>query len=172
MGFGSYFKTTAATQRKLGVEAFKRSDIELGENVSRTEVLFNNIGAIVLSWTDTEIKARVPHRHLFGIGKPGQFNADLSTGPLVIRRGSWDMLPDGTCCSPKKWITLEAGTFTIEAKGMPFDPNFHRAVTTSEDGDGADDTVVQDLRKGYLLNGRLLREAWVAVKRSAEGSSS
>ena len=118
-GFGSFIKTTEATQPKLGVEAFKRSQIELGENVSRTEVLFNNIGAIVISWTDTEIKARVPHRHLFGIGKPGQFSADLSTGPLVIRRGSWDLLPDGTCCTPKQWVTLEAGTFTIEAKGMP-----------------------------------------------------
>jgi len=118
-GFGAFIKTTEATQPKLGVEAFKRSQIELGENVSRTEVLFNNIGAVVLSWTDTEIKARVPRRHLFGIGKPGQFNTDLSTGPLVIRRGSWDLLPDGTCCTPKKWVTLEAGTFTIEAKGMP-----------------------------------------------------
>ncbi len=118
-GFGSFIKTTEATQPGLGEGAFKRNQIELGENVSRTEVLFNNIGAIVLSWTDTEIKARVPHRHLFGIGKPGQFNADLSTGPLVIRRGSWDLLPDGTCCTPKKWLTLEAGTFTIEAKGMP-----------------------------------------------------
>lgn len=118
-GFGSFIKTTEATQPGLGEGAFKRNQIELGENVSRTEVLFNNIGAIVISWTDTEIKARVPHRHLFGIGKPGQFNADLSTGPLVIRRGSWDILPDGTCCTPKKWLTLEAGTFTIEAKGMP-----------------------------------------------------
>jgi hypothetical protein len=118
-GFGSFIKTTEATQPKLGVEAFKRSQIELGENVSRTEVLFNNIGAIVVSWTDTEITARVPHRHLFGIGKPGQFSADLSTGPLVIRRGSLYILPDGTCCTPKKWLTLEAGTFTIEAKGMP-----------------------------------------------------
>lgn len=118
-GFGSFIKSTEATQPGLGEGAFKRDQIELGENVSRTEVLFNNIGAIVLSWTDTEIKARVPHRHLFGIGKPGQFNADLSTGPLVIRRGSWDILPDGSCCTPKKWLTLEAGTFTIEAKGMP-----------------------------------------------------
>ena len=118
-GFGSFIKSTEATQPGLGEGAFKRDQIELGENVSRTEVLFNNIGAIVLSWTDTEIKARVPHRHLFGIGKPGQFNTDLSTGPLVIRRGSWDILPDGSCCTPKKWLTLEAGTFTIEAKGMP-----------------------------------------------------
>ena len=118
-GFGSFIKTTEATQPGLGEGAFKRNQIELGENVSRTEVLFNNIGAIVVSWTDTEIKVRVPHRHLFGIGKPGQFSADLSTGPLILRRGSWDLLPDGTCCTPKKWLTLEAGTFTIEAKGMP-----------------------------------------------------
>jgi hypothetical protein len=87
--------------------------------VSRTEVLFNNVAAVVISWTDTEIKARVPRRHLFGIGKPGGFNPDLSTGPLVVRRGSWDILPDGTCCTPKKWMTVEAGTFTIEAKGFP-----------------------------------------------------
>lgn len=118
-GFGSFIKTTEATQPGLGEGAFKRNQIELGENVSRTEVLFNNIGAIVESWTDTEIKARVPHRHLFGIGKPGQFNTDLSTGPLIVRRGSWDVLPDGSCCTAKKWLTLEAGTFTIEAKGMP-----------------------------------------------------
>ncbi|MDF0644516.1 MAG: IPT/TIG domain-containing protein [Nitrospira sp.] len=118
-GFGTFIKTTEATQPGLAEGAFKLHQMELGENVSRTEVLFNNIGAIVVSWTDTEIKVRVPHRHLFGIGKQGQFNPDLSTGPLVIRRGSWDMLPDGTCCTAKKWLTLEAGTFTIEAKGMP-----------------------------------------------------
>jgi hypothetical protein len=118
-GFGTFIKTTEATQPKLGVEAFKRSQMELGENVSRTEVLFNGIGAIVLSWADTEIKARVPHRHLFGIGKPDGFSPDLSSGPLVVRRGSWDILPDGSCCTAKKWVTLEAGTFTIEAKGLP-----------------------------------------------------
>jgi len=118
-GFGAFIKTTEATQPGLGEGAFKRNQIELGENVSRTEVLFNGIGAIVLSWTDQEIKARVPRRHLFGIGKPGQFDTDLSTGPLIIRRGSWDLLPDGACCTDKKWLTLEAGTFTIEAKGLP-----------------------------------------------------
>ena len=79
-GFGSFIKTTEATQPGLGEGAFKRNQIELGENVSRTEVLFNNIGAIVVSWTDTEIKVRVPHRHLFGIGKPGQFSPTFRPG--------------------------------------------------------------------------------------------
>ncbi len=92
-------------------------------NVSRTEVLFNGTAALVQSWTDEEIVVQVPHRNLYGIGKKGEFFDNLATGPLVIRRGSWDLLPDGTCCSPKKWVTFEAGPFTIEAKGLP-DPSY------------------------------------------------
>jgi hypothetical protein len=118
-GFGTFLKTTEASKMGMTKDIYKRNSPTLEENVSRTEVLFSNVAAVVLSWTDTEIKVRVPRRHLFGMGKPGEFNADLSTGPLVVRRGSWDILPDGGCCTPKKWLTLEAGTFTIEAKGFP-----------------------------------------------------
>lgn len=118
-GFGSFLKTSEASKMGMTKDIYKRNSPTLEENVSRTEVLFNNVAAVVISWTDTEIKVRVPRRHLFGIGKPGEFTPDLSTGPLVVRRGSWDILPDGTCCTPKKWMTLEAGTFTIEAKGFP-----------------------------------------------------
>ena len=118
-GFGSFLKTSEASKMGMTKDIYKRNSPTLEENVSRTEVLFNNVAAVVISWTDTEIKVRVPRRHLFGIGKPGEFSPDLSTGPLVVRRGSWDILPDGTCCTPKKWMTLEAGTFTIEAKGFP-----------------------------------------------------
>lgn len=118
-GFGNFLKTTEASKMGMTKDIYKRNSPTLEENVSRTEVLFSNVAAVVISWTDTEIKVRVPRRHLFGIGKPGEFNPDLSTGPLVVRRGSWDILPDGTCCTPKKWLTMEAGTFTIEAKGFP-----------------------------------------------------
>lgn len=118
-GFGNFLKTAEPSKGGMTKDIYKGNSTTLEENVSRTEVLFSNVAAIVISWTDTEIKARVPHRHLFGVGKPGEFNPDLSTGALVVRRGSWDILPDGTCCTPKKWLTLEAGTFTIEAKGLP-----------------------------------------------------
>jgi hypothetical protein len=124
VGFGSFLKTAEHAYLGLNQGAYKRrEDIELGENVSRTEVLFSNVAAQVMSWTDTEIVVRVPHRHLYGLGKRNEFFNELATGLLVVRRGSWDMLPDGSCCTPKKWLTLEAGTFTIEAKGMP-DPGY------------------------------------------------
>jgi hypothetical protein len=123
-GFGSFLKTAEHAYIGINQGAYKRQEyLEVGENVSRTEVLFNNIAAQVISWTDTEIVARVPHRHLYGVGKRNEFVNDLATGPLVVRRGSWDVQPDDTCCTPKKWLTLEVGTFTILAKGMP-DPGY------------------------------------------------
>ena len=125
-GFGSFLKTAEHADLGLNQGAYKRrDDIELGENVSRTEVLFSNVAAQVMSWTDTEIVVRVPHRNLYGVGKRNEFFNDLSTGPLIVRRGSWDVLPDDTCCTPKKWLTLEVGTFTIIAKGMP-DPGYFK----------------------------------------------
>ena len=130
-GFGTFLKTAEHADLGLNQKAYKRqTDLEINEpdvtdtvvsNVSRTEVLFNGAAALVQSWTDQEIVVQVPHRNLYGIGKKGDFFDDLATGPLVVRRGSWDVLPDGTCCSPKKWLTLEAGQFTIEAKGLPDD---------------------------------------------------
>lgn len=128
-GFGTFLKTAEHADLGLNQKAYKRrADVEINEpgesqnvisNVSRTEVLFNGAAALVQSWTDEEIVVKVPHRNLYGIGKKGEFFDNLATGPLIVRRGSWDLLLDGTCCSPKKWITLEAGPFTIEATGLP-----------------------------------------------------
>ena len=118
-GFGSFLKTREEAQLGLREDIFRRGDQELQENVSRTEVLFNGIAAVVTSWSDSEITVRVPRRHIFGVGRKHEFTADAATGPLIVRRGSWDLLPDGRCCTQKKWLTLEAGSFTIEAKGVP-----------------------------------------------------
>ncbi len=55
------------------------------------------------------------------------------------------------------------GLKPIEAKGKPFDPNFHQAVSTQVTKEVAENTVIDEMRKGYLLNGRLLRPAMVSV---------
>ena len=55
------------------------------------------------------------------------------------------------------------GLKPIEAKGKEFDPNFHQAVSTKT-AEGVDEnTVIEELRKGYTLHGRLLRPAMVTV---------
>jgi len=55
------------------------------------------------------------------------------------------------------------GLKVIEAKGQPFDPNFHQAISTVPSDDVPENTVVEEFRRGYTLNGKLLRAAMVAV---------
>jgi molecular chaperone GrpE len=55
------------------------------------------------------------------------------------------------------------GLKPIEAKGKKFDPNFHQAVSTQATKEVEENTVVEEMRRGYTLNGRLLRPAMVSV---------
>ena len=55
------------------------------------------------------------------------------------------------------------GLKAIEAKGQTFDPNFHQAISTVPSHDVAENTVVEEFRRGYTLNGKLLRAAMVSV---------
>lgn len=55
------------------------------------------------------------------------------------------------------------GLKAIEAKGHKFDPNFHQAVTTTPTNEVEENTILDEMRRGYLLNGRLLRPAMVNV---------
>jgi molecular chaperone GrpE len=62
------------------------------------------------------------------------------------------------------------GLKPIEANGKTFDPNFHQAVSTQAATDVEENTVIEEMRKGYTLNGRLLRPAMVSV--SVKGKNS
>jgi molecular chaperone GrpE len=57
------------------------------------------------------------------------------------------------------------GVTRIEALGKPFNAEFHQAMMEIEDPSVPAGTVVQELIPGYLIAGRLLRAAMVAVSR-------
>ena len=122
-GFGEFLKISEATRASLHTDGHNWKNYRLGPDVSRTEVLINGIASLVISWTDTEIKVRVPRRPAFGIGNPEGFDVDLTKGELIVKRGAWDMLDNGQCCTPKKWLTAVAGPFTILKRGLP-DPDY------------------------------------------------
>lgn len=64
--------------------------------------------------------------------------------------------------------TLEkAGVKPMDAVGKPFDPSLHQAVAQVESADGQDNLVVEEIQKGYLLEGRTLRAAMVKVSRTS-----
>jgi molecular chaperone GrpE len=55
------------------------------------------------------------------------------------------------------------GLKQIEAEGQEFDPNVHQAVATKATDEVDENTIIEEMRRGYLLNGRLLRPAMVTV---------
>jgi len=55
------------------------------------------------------------------------------------------------------------GVTVLEAKGRPFDPHLHEALTHLETADYEENTVIEELRRGYLFKDRLLRPAQVVV---------
>lgn len=64
----------------------------------------------------------------------------------------------------------EHGIKPIEAEGKLFDPNFHEALMQIEDNEKAEHTIVEEMQKGYTLNGRIIRTSKVKVSRKSPQS--
>jgi molecular chaperone GrpE len=60
-------------------------------------------------------------------------------------------------------VLERAGVIRYSAIGQPFDPARHEAIARVVSGEAAPDTVVSETGPGYLLHGRVLRPALVAV---------
>lgn len=106
-GFGEFIKSDERTQDNLSRQGHMHQLTQFTDNIGRSAVLFpankefvkaSHVAGYVESWNDTEIKVRVPN-----VAVPGT---------VLLTRGSWDMLPDGTCCKDKEWIQIKVGNFT------------------------------------------------------------
>jgi molecular chaperone GrpE len=62
-------------------------------------------------------------------------------------------------------LLASEGVREIEAVGTPFDPNVHDAIAYSARDDLAENTVTAEIRKGYMLNGRVLRPSLVEISK-------
>lgn len=58
------------------------------------------------------------------------------------------------------------GVKPIEALGKNFDPCFHQAVLQEETSDQADNMVLKEFQKGYMLHDRLVRPSMVVVSKA------
>lgn len=66
-------------------------------------------------------------------------------------------------------VLREAGLEEVNAVGQMFDPTWHEAVSQQETTEVPEGQVLQQLRKGYKLQERLLRPASVVVARKPQG---
>ena len=98
----------------------------------------------------------------------------LDSLDLAIRYGSRDaackdMLTGVTMTRKLLLDSLKPYGFTpVGEPGEPFDPEIHEAVSYEDRDDLPANHVSSLMQKGYLLKGRLLRPAKVAVSRSPQ----
>jgi len=76
----------------------------------------------------------------------------LLQGIEMVRRDFVDILKD-------------SGLKIIDPAGQPFDPEKHEAIEHVEDESHPANTVLEVMRKGYELNGKVLRAATVKVSK-------
>ena len=62
-------------------------------------------------------------------------------------------------------VLEQAGMSKIEAVGQHFDPNLHEAIMQGEDDTVPEETVVEELRAGYMLKERVIRPSMVKVSK-------
>ena len=58
------------------------------------------------------------------------------------------------------------GVKTVQALGEPFDPQWHEAVA-SVPSDAKEGTIVDEVQRGYALNGRLIRPSRVRIAQNS-----
>jgi molecular chaperone GrpE len=64
-------------------------------------------------------------------------------------------------------ILTQEGLSPISSEGENFDPAVHEALMTKPSDEHEEDTVIQTLERGYVLNGKAIRPAKVVVSKRA-----
>jgi molecular chaperone GrpE len=64
-------------------------------------------------------------------------------------------------------ILSQEGLSPISSEGQDFDPTVHEALMSKPSDEHEEDTVIQTLERGYVLNGKTIRPAKVAVSKRA-----
>ena len=67
-------------------------------------------------------------------------------------------------------VFKQLGVSPMRVEGEPFDPNLHEAVLREPSQEHPEDVVIEELQRGYHLNGRVLRHALVKVSMGPGGS--
>jgi molecular chaperone GrpE len=62
-------------------------------------------------------------------------------------------------------ILAQEGLNPISSEGENFDPAVHEALMTKPSDEHEEDTVIQTLERGYMLNGKAIRPAKVVVSK-------
>jgi molecular chaperone GrpE len=84
-------------------------------------------------------------------------HAESNTDIQAFKEGLKLIQDQLLCCLRKH------GVERIDCAGKEFDPNFHEAMMQVDSEQHAENKVINEYERGYMLNGRLLRPSKVSV---------
>ncbi|MGA3289560.1 MAG: nucleotide exchange factor GrpE [Candidatus Bathyarchaeia archaeon] len=95
-------------------------------------------------------------------------NGEISTSPESLIEGV-----EMTLKKLRKVLEQEGVTPIESPEGKAFDPTCHNAIAAVEQDDVEDGTVIEEIRKGYMMKGKVIRPTIVkvAVKPSKNNQS-
>jgi molecular chaperone GrpE len=95
-------------------------------------------------------------------------NGEISTSPESLIEGV-----EMTLKKLRKVLEQEGVSQIENPEGKAFDPTKHNAIAAVERDDVADGTVIEEIRRGYMMRGKVLRPSIVkvAVKSSKNQSN-
>jgi molecular chaperone GrpE len=81
------------------------------------------------------------------------------------RTDNKDALLVGVRVTLRKFTDLlkKEGVTTIEAAGKPFDPRLHEAISTVPRKDCKTPSIMEEIRKGFMMEGKVIRPSIVTV---------
>jgi molecular chaperone GrpE len=85
-------------------------------------------------------------------------NGEISTSPNALLEGV-----EMTLKKLRKVLEQEGVTQIEDTEGKIFDPSKHNAAIAVENGDVAEGTVLEEIRKGYVMKGKVIRPTIVKV---------
>ena len=91
-----------------------------------------------------------------GFARSQGMDPDMLKGMELVEKQLLDMLAD-------------YGVTAFESLNARFDPNAHEPMTMIDRGDVEENTVVEELERGYMIHDRVLRVARVIVSRKPAG---
>ena len=92
---------------------------------------------------------------------------------ILKNNKDFDKIIEGIEIVKKDLVSIfkKNGIESIESLNKKFDPNFHQAMLEIEDSTKEPGTVIQEIQKGYMMKGRLLRQSLVGVTKKREEST-
>lgn len=96
-------------------------------------------------------------------------NFDRAMTSVIYTKES-DAVLEGIKLVQKELHSLfsDYGVDQIKSVGEKFDPHYHEAIAVIETDEYPEDTVAEEIQKGYTLRGRLIRPSIVKVSKKAK----